>query len=293
MEINRQNQDVLFKGFNAAYREGFGSAPDDWMKVAMRVPSATSENVYGWLGQVPSLEEWIGDRTVQSMRDYGYSVRNRSYANAIEVRRPEIEDDQYGVYTPLFSELGRSAADFPSELVFGVLKANGVCYDGQNFFDTDHPGHEDAGDVANSDGGDGTKWYLLDMSRMLKPLIYQERKAPMFTRRDDPHDPNVFNKNSFLYGVDCRGAAGYGLWQLAYRGGNALDKESFFAAFEAMEEFTSPDTGRPLGIKPTHLVVPPGLRQESLELLKAERDAAGATNVARDLTELIVTPWLA
>lgn len=292
MEINRQNQDTLFKAFNALFQEGYGAAPDDWMKVAMRVPSTTSENVYGWLGQVPSLEEWIGERTVQSMRDYGYALRNKSYANAIEVLRPEIEDDQYGVYAPLFSELGRSSAAFPNELVFGVLKDNGVCYDGQNFFDTDHPGHE-GDDVSNLDGGNGTKWYLLDMSRMLKPLIYQERKAAMLTRRDDPDDPNVFDKNSFLYGVDTRAAAGYGLWQLAYRGGKTLDKANFFAAFEAMEEFTSPDTGRPMGIKPTHLVVPPGLRQESLELLKAERDAAGATNVARELTELVVTPWLA
>ena len=291
MEINRQNMDVLFKAYNASFREGFGGAPDDWMRVAMRVPSATAENVYGWLGQVPSLEEWLGERTVQSMRDYGYTLRNKSYANAIEVRRPEIEDDQYGVYAPLFGELGRASAAFPNELVFAAIKDNGLCFDGQNFFDTDHPG--DAGNVANSDGGAGTKWYLLDMSRMLKPVIYQERKAPMLTRRDDPDDPNVFDKNAFLYGVDCRGAAGYGLWQLAYRGGNTLNKANFFSAFEAMEQFTSPDTGRPLGIKPTHLVVPPSLRLESLELLKAERDAAGATNVARDLTELVVTPWLA
>ncbi len=292
MQINRQNMDVLFKGYNTNFREGFGTAPDDWMKVAMRVPSATAENVYGWLGQVPSLEEWLGERTVQSMRDYGYTLRNKSYANAIEVSRPEIEDDQYGVYAPLFSELGRASAAFPNELVFAAIQDNGLCYDGQNFFDTDHPG-DGAAVVANSDGGAGTKWYLMDMSRMLKPFIYQERKAPMLTRRDDPDDPNVFDKNAFLYGVDSRGAAGYGLWQLAYRGGNALDKASFFAAFEAMEQLTSPDTGRPLGIKPTHLVVPPSLRQESLELLKAERDAAGATNVARDLTELVVTPWLA
>ena len=291
MDINRQNMDVLFKAFNTSFREGFGGAPDDWMRVAMRVPSATAENVYGWLGQVPSLEEWLGERTVQSMRDYGYTLRNKSYANAIEVRRPEIEDDQYGVYAPLFGELGRASAAFPNELVFAAIKDNGLCFDGQNFFDTDHPGH--AADVANSDGGNGTKWYLLDMSRMLKPIIYQERKAPMLTRRDDPEDHNVFAKNAFLYGVDCRGAAGYGLWQLAYRGGKTLDKANFFDAFEAMEKFTSPDTGRPLGIKPTHLVVPPSLRLESLELLKAERDGLGATNVARDLTELVVTPWLA
>lgn len=44
---------------------------------------------------------------------------------------------------------------------------------------------------------------------------------------------------------------------------------------------------------PTHLVGPPMLEKEGLELLNADRNAAGATNVYRDTAKLIVTPWLA
>ena len=44
---------------------------------------------------------------------------------------------------------------------------------------------------------------------------------------------------------------------------------------------------------PTHLVVPPALREAGLAILNAERDAAGATNVWRGAATLLVVPWLA
>ena len=53
------------------------------------------------------------------------------------------------------------------------------------------------------------------------------------------------------------------------------------------------DEERPMGVMPTHLFVPPALEKEGLELLNAERNAAGATNVYRGTAKLVTTPWLA
>lgn len=61
-------------------------------------------------------------------------------------------------------------------------------------------------------------WYLLDTSRPIKPFIWQLRKAPKFTWKNRPEDDNVFFTNTALYGVDARGAAGYGLYFLALKG---------------------------------------------------------------------------
>jgi phage major head subunit gpT-like protein len=44
---------------------------------------------------------------------------------------------------------------------------------------------------------------------------------------------------------------------------------------------------------PRLLIVPPALEAAGLEILNAERDAAGATNVWRGTAELLVVPWLA
>lgn len=61
-----------------------------------------------------------------------------------------------------------------------------------------------------------TKWFLLDGSRAIKPLIFQDRKKPEFISITDPHSTEVFMSKQYLYGVDCRRNVGYGLWQLAY-----------------------------------------------------------------------------
>ncbi|WP_409449985.1 Mu-like prophage major head subunit gpT family protein [Aromatoleum sp.] len=43
----------------------------------------------------------------------------------------------------------------------------------------------------------------------------------------------------------------------------------------------------------THLVVGPSNEAKARELLEADRNASGATNVWRGTAKLIVSPWLA
>ena len=66
--------------------------------------------------------------------------------------------------------------------------------------------------------GHDSKWFLLCTSRPIKPLIWQQRKKPKFVSKTQETDDNVFMKKTFLYGVDSRGNAGFGFWQMAYAG---------------------------------------------------------------------------
>jgi len=59
-----------------------------------------------------------------------------------------------------------------------------------------------------------TAWFLLDTSKPVKPLIYQERKAPTFVSQVDLNSDDVFNRRKFKYGVEARAAGGYGFWQM-------------------------------------------------------------------------------
>ncbi len=59
-------------------------------------------------------------------------------------------------------------------------------------------------------------WYLLDVSRQVKPFILQRRKEPEFVSLDNPDDANVFHKKEYQYGWDDRKAAGFAFWQFAY-----------------------------------------------------------------------------
>ena len=292
MIINSGNLRTLYRGFNAAFREGFGQAPADHEPLTMEVRSTTSEEEYGWLGQWPSMREWVGERALRGISEHGYTIRNKKYESTVEVARDSVEDDKYGVYAPWFEELGRAAAAHPCELVFGTLKAGfeRKCYDGQYFFDDDHLVGNAS--VSNTGGGAGPAWFLLDCSRMIKPILFQRRREYHMQYMDALDDEHVFKTDLYRYGVDARVSAGYGLWQLAYGSMQALDGDSYQTARTALLSMKG-DGARPMGIRPTHLFVPPALEAEALELLNADRNAAGATNVYRGTAKLVVTPWLA
>lgn len=70
--------------------------------------------------------------------------------------------------------------------------------------------------VAPKLAGHPDYWFLLDTTKFLKPMIYQERKKVQFVSMTRETDHDVFMRNEYLYGADGRGAAGFGYWQMAY-----------------------------------------------------------------------------
>lgn len=296
MIINRQNLGLLFTGYKASFQNAFSGLQPDHDQFTLTVPSTTAQEVYAWLGSTTRFREWLGDRVIQNLGTHDYTIKNKTFENTVGVPREAIEDDTYGIYTPMMAQLGQDAAQHPGELVYELLAGGftGIGYDGQPFFDTDHPVTNAAGaetSVSNFQGGAGTPWFLLDTTRVIKPLILQKRKDYSFVPMDQEKDENVFMRKEYVYGVDARLNAGYGLWQLAYASRQTLDAANFNAAYAAMQSMTG-DRGKKLGIRPKLLVVPATLRTAALEVVKAERNAAGATNINRDVVDVLVTPWL-
>lgn len=303
MLVNSENLKTLFTAYNAAFQAGLGQAETQWERVAMRVPSTTASEEYGWLGELPGLREWLGDRHIHGIKGHGYTVKNRKFELTVGVPRTDIEDDKYGTYTPLMQHMGASAAAQPDQIVFGLLAAGReqLCYDGQPFFSTEHKVTNDKGKevkVANvaDDSGSAPSWYLLDTRHVIKPLIMQNRKEPNFVSLVDEKDENVFMRDEYLYGVDCRRNAGFGFWQLAYASNKPLTAENLKAAATAMGAQKG-DYGRPLGIKPDLLVVPKELEFAARDLLTATLvpNAAGTATQSNTLAgycEYMAANWL-
>lgn len=297
MIINDASLASLFTGFNAAFKQGFAGAESHYRDVAMVVPSSTSSNTYGWLGQFPKMREWVGDRIVKNLSAHGYVLENRSFETTVAAKRTQIEDDQFGIYQPMMQEMGKSAAELPDEMVFSLAK-NGFstkCYDGQYFFDADHPVLNPlTGQIeskSNIAAGAGEAWYLLDTTRPMKPFLYQERRPFVLTSLTDERAPNVFWRDEYVYGCTGRANAGYGLWQLAYASKQPLDAAGYKAARTAMRELKG-DEGRILGVKPSLLIVPPSLEEAANKLLNSEHGPGGETNPWKGTAKLIVTPWI-
>ena len=290
---------ALMTGFKKNYQDGLQMAQSLYTQIATTVPSSTASNTYGWLGQAPALREWVGDRVFNDMAAHSYAVTNKHFESSIKVGRNDIEDDNIGIYAPLMQEMGRAAAVFPDELIFGLLKKGNatLCYDGQNFFDTDHQvaekvdGTGNKTPVSNLYAGSETAWYLLDTSRALKPLIFQQRKAMKFTAMTKDDDEAVFMRNEFRYGVDGRCNAGFGFWQMASMSTEALTPENFAKVFNAMYSQKG-DGGRPLAIRPTLLVVPPTMEDAANAIVKPDKYENGKFNPHHNKVKVLASPWL-
>lgn len=283
------------KGFNTTFQKGFAGYTAMMSSIATVINSTSSEETYGWLGDVPKLREWIGDRQLKSLESKGYSIRNRKFEATIGVIRDDIEDDKLGLYGPRIEMLGFSASQHPDEIMFELINASTttLCFDGQNFFDTDHPvGKPGAvASVSNYQAGAGELWILADLSRPLKPFIFQKRRDYAFTAKEDAKTSDlVFMRDQYVYGVDARVSAGFGFWQMAYGSKETLNAANLRAAYNAMRDFTD-DEGRKLNIKPTHLIVGNGNYFAARDILMSE-EIDGTTNTNRNLVQIIEAPLL-
>ena len=297
MKLTSAALDALRVGFKTHFQDAFDAdaALNEYTKIAEVVTSTTGEEKYGWLGELPGMREWIGARVVHGLAEHDYAIQNKDFELTVAVDRNHIEDDKLGTYGTRFKALGKAAARNPDQLVFGALK-NGFttdCYDGQFFFDTDHPVIAENGakmSVSNFGGGSGTAWYVLATKEIIKPIIFQERKKPEFVYLDKPTDANVFSQKKFIYGVDSRCNVGYGFWQMAYASRQALTEENFAAAVAALTSMKG-DHGQPLGLRPNLIVVDGTMAHTARKLLNAEQ-ISGTDNVLKGTAEVLVSSWL-
>ncbi|KAA0683349.1 Mu-like prophage major head subunit gpT family protein [Roseomonas genomospecies 6] len=295
MLVTANNLSDLFTGFKTSFNKGFQGANSTYKTIAMEVPSGSREEKYAWLGQLPALREWIGPRIVHGLEVHGYTITNRPFEMTIGVKRDDIEDDNVGVFAPLFENMGYEAARHPDALVYELLNQGFVvpCYDGKPFFAVDHPinlSETEAVPHSNMQAGDGPAWFLIDGSRPIKPLVFQKRRDYTFDRMDAPTDEKVFNEGTFVYGVWARANAGFGLWQLAYGSKAPLTPENYEAARAAMKSVRG-DNGRKLGVSPTLLVVPDELEGPALRILKNDTRVITVGEPPDDLSMSVANEW--
>lgn len=266
------------------------------------MPSSSEFNTYGWMATLAGMREWIGPRVYEGLKERSYTIYNKTYEKTIAVPRERLDDGQVADATFAMGEIARSAAQLPDDLLLALLEGGaastvgGLAYDGQFFYDTDHPTNLDATgtqrnyyasalalDATNlksaialmtayqneagrplgvgqggltllvppalwgtaldaveaktvSAGGENilatkynirpiqwarlataTRWFLFDLSSPgPKPFILQRRRNPTFVSKVSANDPNVFERNEYVWGTDCRMGAGYGMWFKAF-----------------------------------------------------------------------------
>ncbi len=141
MIVNKANLAPLFTGIKLTFNNALERAPATWEKIAMKVPSTGKSEEYKWLSSFPAMKKWVGEKAVKSLAAHKYTIVNDDWEVTVEVDRNDIEDDQTGQYAVQAKSAGLSAGMLPDEIVYDLVNLGfeRPCYDGQYFFDTDHP----------------------------------------------------------------------------------------------------------------------------------------------------------
>ena len=141
MLVNAQNLTAVFINLKTIFNKAFEAAPSQWQETTMLVPSGSSQNDYAWLSRFPRMRKWLGDKVIKSLAAFKYTIVNDDWETTVEVDRNDIEDDQIGIYAPMAQEAGFSSKQLPDEIDADLKNGAfaGICYDGQYFYDTDHP----------------------------------------------------------------------------------------------------------------------------------------------------------
>ncbi|PJG86211.1 Mu-like prophage major head subunit gpT family protein [Conservatibacter flavescens] len=291
---------ILDAQFRKEFLTGIGLIKPQYQEIAMTVSSNTKVNTYGFLGQFPKMREWVGERQIQKMQAQGMSIENKTYESTVSVPRTDIEDDQVGLFRPMVQQAGQSAAELPDDLVFSLLKEgkSTLCYDGQNFFDTEHPVYENVDgtgtvkqqkNITTGSTASAPVFYVFDTTNGIKPLIWQERTKPEIEAKFDPSKSDkVFMEDVYLWGVRARGAAGFGFWQLAHRVEQTeMTAENLMKVIAEMQSLKG-DGGKLLNIRPNVIVVPPSLEFIARQICEGEL-INGTTNILKGRLKVVVS----
>jgi phage major head subunit gpT-like protein len=297
-----QNLRTQFRGeFKTRWAEL--AAISVYKKLSTEIKSNTATSSYGWLSDFPQMREWVGDRLLKNVKEFGYIIKNLPFEATLVVDRSDIEDDNLGMYGAQ-AQMRADEVDRFFNVSIAALLVNGfssLCYDGQNFFDTEHVIKEKpdgtGGDIKLSNivgtGAEGKPgWYLLSLGGSLKPLIFQNRIGPEMDDITDTKNDTVFMKDKYMFGIRWRGNFGYGLWQQAVGCRDELTVANYEAARLKMQTFKK-DGNTPLGVMPTHLVVSPENEAAARKILEMQLIDGGNSNPNFHTAELLVNSYLA
>lgn len=142
MSLIKNNEVTNIKtGLQTKYHKTLGELKNEVPAIATITKSSSDAEVYSFLGDFPSLQEWIGDRDIKSIKEDGYKIENDIYESTVSIKRSDIEDGRLASYGTTAVMKAKAVINFQNQKVYDALK-NGftkTCFDGQYFFDTDHP----------------------------------------------------------------------------------------------------------------------------------------------------------
>lgn len=205
---------ALNTAFISAYDTVADPAPID--DAILIVPSKGRVENYPFLFPPPMFHEWQGFRAYAELAEENYRVPNKTWTAEFEVAKEDLDDEQIEGFKKQAGNMAEGAKEFRGIQVQQTLALGQTtkCYDGSNFFASSHTigagNNIVTGTAAGSDGVTHAMVALITKSKLVKPLLWQEREAPDF--KTDMGSLEASKVRTVKFWSDMRGAAAFGFW---------------------------------------------------------------------------------
>ena len=138
MEITLENIVALDKGIKKIYNDTFKDCPKNYLKQATVVETKNHSVDYAWLGDFPSMKEWVGDRDLKELTDHKYTISKKDWEASVTVYRDDLLFDNLGMVTPRVQNLANTVVEHYNSYIGTLITTNKNCYDGKAFFSKTH-----------------------------------------------------------------------------------------------------------------------------------------------------------
>lgn len=123
-----------------------------YSKVCTEIPSSKKNILLAMFDMLPDLREWTDERLFHNPALHSQLVEHPHYELSMKVNADDVDDDELGSSFLEADGLAERAAEHPDRLLGEVMlnAHNLIGFDGQNFWDTDHPIDAKAGTGSQS-----------------------------------------------------------------------------------------------------------------------------------------------
>lgn len=140
MSLDLLKYTAVARGLTAIFESERMNYTPFYPKIATVRKSTTNEENYAWMGAMPGMREWLGDRIANDLRAATFLVENKDYEMTVEIPKKAIDDDRYGMYGDVIGNMAEEAVRYPDEVLASDIENAGSIpvADGQYFYDSDH-----------------------------------------------------------------------------------------------------------------------------------------------------------
>lgn len=145
-QLDSQNLAEIDRSFRTVFFETLGQAPR-WSDLMTEViPMTKGSTVIKWAARTAGVNEWLDERIKSKLRSFSFPVVAKKWSNGLIIDRAELEDEDngLGIYRSQITDIADDFLEHRHQLVIDLLNNGfaatlGLAYDGQFFFDSDHP----------------------------------------------------------------------------------------------------------------------------------------------------------